>query len=254
MQQTFAPIEIIDVQETRIAILPHSGDPTSIGKTIRRFIDWRKSAGLPPRLSATYNIFHNDPQEVALADFRLDLCVATDRNVVDAELGIVAGVIPARAVRRAAPYWPRRRLRRRAVASLCAVAAAERRDAARFSALLPAHPLLPGRAGTGCGHRHIPAAGMTTRVIRCENAGSPNAVSIDFRHVHLGRHRAADIVGVADALGQLDRRLGHVLIGDLRQEMRDQLSRARFLSTACTTHQGASSVWVRASISSLALV
>jgi AraC family transcriptional regulator len=95
MQQTFAPIEIIDVQETRIAILSHRGDPASIGKAIRRFIDWRKSAGLPPRLNATYNIFHNDPQEVVPEDFRLDLCVATDRNVADAERGITAGVIPA---------------------------------------------------------------------------------------------------------------------------------------------------------------
>ena len=33
-----------------------------------------------------------------------------------------------------------------------------------------------------------------------------------------------------------------------------QLSRAFFLSTACTIHQGASGVWVRSSITSLATV
>lgn len=95
MQQTFAAIEIVDVKETRIAILPHRGDPALAGRTIRRFIEWRKSNGLPPRLNDTYNIFHNDPKEVAPADFRLDLCVATDRTIADPDIGIMAGIIPA---------------------------------------------------------------------------------------------------------------------------------------------------------------
>lgn len=94
---TIPPIDtiaIVTVPETRVAILRHQGDPARIGDTIRRFIAWRKSAGLPPRVSATFNIFHDDPDAVAPEDFRLDLCAATDRPIEPSAAGIVAGVIP----------------------------------------------------------------------------------------------------------------------------------------------------------------
>ena len=87
-------VRIIQFPETPVAILTHQGDPRLLGDTIRRYIGWRKANGLPPSKSATFNLLHTDPETTAPADYRLDLCCATDR--VDAnDAGVVAGVIQA---------------------------------------------------------------------------------------------------------------------------------------------------------------
>ena len=87
-------VRFVDFPETRIAVLEHRGDPALIGGSIRRFIAWRKQMGLPPRLSATFNILHGDPATAAPAEFRLDLCAATEREVAPNDAGIVARTIP----------------------------------------------------------------------------------------------------------------------------------------------------------------
>ena len=75
--------------------MAHRGDPALIGETIRRFIAWRKAAGLSPRTSATFNIFYCDPHTTAPADFHLDLCAATDRAVAPDNHGVTSGLILA---------------------------------------------------------------------------------------------------------------------------------------------------------------
>ena len=61
---------------------------------IRNFIAWRKQAGLAPRISATFNILHNDPQMTPAEDYRIDICAATDRPVGGNGNGISEGLIP----------------------------------------------------------------------------------------------------------------------------------------------------------------
>jgi AraC family transcriptional regulator len=87
-------VRIVAVAETPVAVLTHRGDPALIGDTVRRFIAWRRRAGLPPRISATFNILHGDPETTPAADFRLDLCAATAGPVAPNEEGVTAGVIP----------------------------------------------------------------------------------------------------------------------------------------------------------------
>ena len=87
-------IRIIDVDDTRVAVLEHRGDPRLIGDSIRSFIAWRRQNGLPPRISATFNVLYDDPAVVAPADFRLDLCAATGREVAENEFGVVEKTIP----------------------------------------------------------------------------------------------------------------------------------------------------------------
>jgi AraC family transcriptional regulator len=74
--------------------LEHRGDPATIGDSIRRFIAWRKAAGLVPRSSATLNILYDDPDGTPPEQFRLDLCAATDRAVQPNDAGIVGKTIP----------------------------------------------------------------------------------------------------------------------------------------------------------------
>jgi AraC family transcriptional regulator len=88
-------IRIEHFPETRVAVLEHRGDPNRIGDSIRAFIAWRKQQHLHPSRHATFNIFYDDPYQVAPADYRLDLCVAVDRDLVDEISGIVAKTIPA---------------------------------------------------------------------------------------------------------------------------------------------------------------
>lgn len=87
-------VRLVEVEDTRVAVLEHRGDPALIGDSIRRFIAWRKSVGLPPRLSATFNILHDDPAKAAPDEFRLDLCAATERSIMENDAGVVAGTIP----------------------------------------------------------------------------------------------------------------------------------------------------------------
>jgi AraC family transcriptional regulator len=73
--------------------MEHRGDPRHIGRTIQRFIAWRKAAGLPPRNSDTFTVFYN-PEPARPDDFHIDLCAATERTVTDADAGVKPGLIP----------------------------------------------------------------------------------------------------------------------------------------------------------------
>jgi AraC family transcriptional regulator len=87
-------VTIIDFPATPVALIEHRGDPMAIGDTIRRFIDWRRTNGLPPAKSATFNILHDDPDNVPAAEHRLDIaCAAT--TVAPNHAGVTHGLIPA---------------------------------------------------------------------------------------------------------------------------------------------------------------
>jgi len=80
--------------ETRVAKLEHHGSVLRLGDSIRKFIEWRKANKLPPHLSATFNIIHNDPDETPPEEFRFDLCAATDRPIPANESGVTEFLIP----------------------------------------------------------------------------------------------------------------------------------------------------------------
>jgi AraC family transcriptional regulator len=54
-------VTIVDVPDIAVALLEHHGHPDSLDESIQDFIAWRKESGLTPDVSATYNIFYNDP-------------------------------------------------------------------------------------------------------------------------------------------------------------------------------------------------
>ncbi|HEY1384618.1 MAG TPA: GyrI-like domain-containing protein [Dongiaceae bacterium] len=88
------PVRIIAVPDIRVAALEHHGDPALVDQSARQFAAWRRTVGLPPETSATYNIWHNSPIDTPPALFRMDLCAATDRVVVPNTAGVVAKTIP----------------------------------------------------------------------------------------------------------------------------------------------------------------
>lgn len=96
MQTTYTPddVTIRDVAPIPVAIMEHRGDPVTIGATIQRFIAWRKATGLSPTVSPTFNVFHSDPRTTPPAQYRMDLCVGTDRPIEANGERIEAGTIP----------------------------------------------------------------------------------------------------------------------------------------------------------------
>ncbi|MEG3163384.1 AraC family transcriptional regulator [Sphingomonas sp. PB2P19] len=96
MQTIYTPddVTIRDVDPTPVAIMEHRGDPATIGATIQRFIAWRKGIGLSPKTSPTFNVFHTDPRTTPPAEYRIDLCVGTDRPIEANGERIEAGIIP----------------------------------------------------------------------------------------------------------------------------------------------------------------
>lgn len=96
MQQIFntSDVTIREVSPIRVAIMEHRGPPATIGTTIQRFIRWRKTVGLVPRSSETFNIFRCDPRTTNPKDYRLDLCVGTARVFEAGNEDIVSSTIP----------------------------------------------------------------------------------------------------------------------------------------------------------------
>lgn len=96
MPTTYTPdsVKICDVAPTSVAIMEHRGDPATIGATIQRFIAWRKATGLSPNVSPTFNVFHSDPRTTPPVEYRMDLCVGTDRPIEANGERIEAGTIP----------------------------------------------------------------------------------------------------------------------------------------------------------------
>ncbi len=78
---------------TEIAVMEHRGDPRRLHQTIRRFISWRRAAGLGLDVSATYTVFHS-PQAASADAFRVDLCAATERPIDANAQGVRMGRIP----------------------------------------------------------------------------------------------------------------------------------------------------------------
>ena len=86
-------VRIEDTDDIRVAELVHRGDPALIGDSVRRFIEWRKQTGIA-KASAVFNILYDDPHTTPPEDFRLGICVATDRNVVPNDARILVRTIP----------------------------------------------------------------------------------------------------------------------------------------------------------------
>lgn len=88
-------VTIRDFPATQVAVMEHHGDPQGVYEAVKRFIAWRRASGLGRDASDTYTVFHSDPRNTPPAEFRLDLCAATEREIAANSAGVEAGLIPA---------------------------------------------------------------------------------------------------------------------------------------------------------------
>jgi AraC family transcriptional regulator len=93
MNKNFS-VEIVEYPETLIAVMEHRGSPNLLGRTIQKFISWRKANGLPPSKSKTFNLVYDDPKTTAPEYFRFDLGCSIDKEVDATQSGIINKIIP----------------------------------------------------------------------------------------------------------------------------------------------------------------
>jgi AraC family transcriptional regulator len=87
-------VEIVDFPETMVAAFEHRGPEHLTYQSTKKFIDWRKRAGIGTRGGA-YGIHYTDAEKTPPEDYRLDICAAVDSPVAPNEQGVVTKVIPA---------------------------------------------------------------------------------------------------------------------------------------------------------------
>ncbi|MBW7968085.1 AraC family transcriptional regulator [Bradyrhizobium sp. BR 10289] len=96
MQTNFTAddVTIRDVPTTKVAIMEHRGAPARLGDTIRRFIAWRKAAGLHPSSSPTFTVWRSERRPSMPADYSVDLCAGTEHPIAANGEAMRAGEIP----------------------------------------------------------------------------------------------------------------------------------------------------------------
>ena len=86
-------VDIVDFPDTRVAAIEHSGSSAGVYDSTRKLIEWRIANRVPPQGHATYGV-HHDLRTHADSGYRVDICVAYDREVPPNPQGVVAKVIP----------------------------------------------------------------------------------------------------------------------------------------------------------------
>ena len=88
-------VRIVQVEDVRVAMLEHRGDPRRVEASVRRFVAVAQAGAHAWREDhATYNIFYSDVRSTPPEDFRLGLCAATDKGIEPDDDGVVAVTIP----------------------------------------------------------------------------------------------------------------------------------------------------------------
>lgn len=88
-------VEIIEFEETMVAVKEHRGSPALINNSAQIFIEWRKSTGLSPvKSSDTFGIAYDDPNTTEPSQFRFDICGEIHEPVPENAQGVINKIIP----------------------------------------------------------------------------------------------------------------------------------------------------------------
>jgi len=87
-------VEVVEFNEIRVAVIEHRGQPNLLMETVKKFIAWRKENKLSPKISRTFNIIFDDPNEVAPEDYRMNICCSVTAEIEKNNYGVYQDVIP----------------------------------------------------------------------------------------------------------------------------------------------------------------
>lgn len=87
-------VQLVEFPTIQLAVLEHHGPAANLGHSISRFIEWRKLNQLPPRISRTFNLIYDDPQNTAAQDYRFDLACSIESHLKPNDHGVITKQLP----------------------------------------------------------------------------------------------------------------------------------------------------------------
>ncbi len=88
-------VEIVVFPKTKIAAIEHHGSPALEHESIKKLIAWRIENKLPPSdAHRSYGIHYNDSRKVPLSEYRVDLCISVEHEILMNSFGVVNKTIP----------------------------------------------------------------------------------------------------------------------------------------------------------------
>ncbi|MGZ4991725.1 MAG: AraC family transcriptional regulator [Methylobacter sp.] len=88
-------IQVIDFDETKVAVLEHRGAPELLNDSVSIFIEWRKHSRLSPvTTSQTYGVAYDDPKTTEPEKFRFDICGSVKTDVPSNSQRVINKIIP----------------------------------------------------------------------------------------------------------------------------------------------------------------
>lgn len=88
-------VRIIDFPQTRVAVLEHHGAPEFEHESVRKLIAWRIENRLPPDRHRTYGVHYFDLGKTPPEQYRLDLCISVQHEILPNPYGVINKFIPA---------------------------------------------------------------------------------------------------------------------------------------------------------------
>jgi AraC family transcriptional regulator len=89
-------VEIINFEETRVAVLEHRGPANRISDSVAIFTAWRQASGLSPvQTSRTFGVAYDNPHTTPPAQYRFDICSTVDAPVPANPYQVINKVMPA---------------------------------------------------------------------------------------------------------------------------------------------------------------
>lgn len=90
-------IEIKNINEIRLAMVEHQGDPNLVTDSVNQLIAWAKAQAisLKPKAGEAFGFGYNDPHTTPAAEFRLDLGIKIPKNLKLESNVIVEKFIPS---------------------------------------------------------------------------------------------------------------------------------------------------------------
>lgn len=87
---------LVQFEETRVAVLEHRGPPQQLMSSVTRFVEWRRGCqDSPSATTRTFGIAYDDPETTNPTEFRFDICGELARRLHPNAVGVVEKVIPA---------------------------------------------------------------------------------------------------------------------------------------------------------------
>jgi len=88
-------VTISSMPDIPVAMLAYHGDRTQFRESAELFRNWCKAAGLSPETGrSSYMVFRSEREPARPEDYRVDLCIGTDRPIRAEDAPVQAGVIP----------------------------------------------------------------------------------------------------------------------------------------------------------------